>query len=115
MAANEAERLAGVGFAAATDELSALLGNATQIRLRADVPIGLSLSGGVDSTTIAALCAESGTDLTSYSFGDPDDVSSEAGLVKLLSRHLDTKVVLVLNMIPKWSITVCAPNGKNWS
>lgn len=42
---------------AAIDTFKQLLHTSVQRRLRSDVPVGTSLSGGLDSSTIAALCA----------------------------------------------------------
>lgn len=65
------------------------LERAVSIRLRSDVKLALSLSGGLDSSTIAALAKHQQTDITAYSFGHPEARQSEAPLVVELSKRLN--------------------------
>ena len=61
-------------LAAYVEELRHLLLDATRIRLRADVPVGAYLSGGLDSSLIAAMVRRLGVshlDTFSISFSDP--------------------------------------------
>lgn len=91
------ETLAGESEAALETRLLALLRDATMLRCRSDVPLGLSVSGGVDSSAIAALLSEGLPRVIGYSFGRPDRPESEGPLVAELvtATHLEPRWVWV--------------------
>jgi asparagine synthase (glutamine-hydrolysing) len=77
--------------AEAVEQFRDLLEDATNVRLRADVPVGAYLSGGLDSSTITALIHRStGTRLSTFSiaFNDSDFDESEHQLE--MARFLGT-------------------------
>lgn len=58
--------------AALLDELEALLEDAVRLQLVADVPVGVLLSGGVDSSLITAMAARASGKVKTFTVGFPD-------------------------------------------
>jgi asparagine synthase (glutamine-hydrolysing) len=75
-----------------TDQLETLLQDAVRRRMVADVPVGAFLSGGVDSSTVAALMqtANAGP-VRTYSIGFDLPGYNEAGYAAAVANHLDTE------------------------
>lgn len=71
------------------------LKDSVALRLRSDVPVAVSLSGGVDSSAIAAIAASHSEQLVGFSFGTPSDKTSEAPLVEDFARKTGTSVRFV--------------------
>jgi asparagine synthase (glutamine-hydrolysing) len=72
-------------------ELLDVLGDATQIRLRADVPVGAYLSGGLDSSTLVALLKQRvPKTLQTFSIGFDDAGLDESVHQREVVKHLDT-------------------------
>jgi len=80
------ERLASVSTTAAVTEVREILSSAVSLRLRSDVPVGVSLSGGLDSATVAVLAAVERGSVRGLTFGHPDAPETEALLVAELAR-----------------------------
>lgn len=72
----------------AVEELRARLQASVRLRLRADVPVGSSLSGGVDSASVAALVRREQQDLQGFSAIFPGFAKDEAALIDGLSSRL---------------------------
>ena len=73
------------------DEYEDILTDAIRIRLRSDVPLALTFSGGVDSGTIAAICAQRlQTPLKCYTidYHTPEDQSIEVQTAKDVANIL---------------------------
>ncbi|HEX4385622.1 MAG TPA: asparagine synthase (glutamine-hydrolyzing) [Myxococcales bacterium] len=75
-------------------ELLALLDQAVAKRLVADVPVGVFLSGGVDSTAIAALATRHSSRVRTFSIGFTEASFDESPWALLASQKLGTEHTL---------------------
>ena len=76
----------------AANAFEALLGDAVQRRLVSDVPLGAFLSGGIDSSTVAAMMrVRSNAAVRTYSIGFAEKGYDEAPHAKSVARYLGTE------------------------
>ena len=83
--------LAEIKTSSAEEELSSCLQEAVKLRLIADVPVGVLLSGGIDSSLISALAIQEKSTLYSFSLGFKDVKTSEHIYARLVAERLGTR------------------------
>lgn len=80
---------ASLGTSEYTNQLRTLFERAVLRRLQADVPVGIYLSGGLDSSMIACMAARlTGTRLPTFSITFEDSAISEAKYQRLVARAI---------------------------
>ncbi len=72
-------------------KLENLLDKSVQSRLVADVPLGILLSGGLDSSLITAIAAKYKPDLNTINISFPGTITDESKYAKIVSRHCQTQ------------------------
>ena len=94
------------GFDEWAGEFVSILDDATRIRLRADVPWGAFLSGGVDSSSIVALMARHvDRPVKTFCIGFADPRYDESAFAALAAQRFGcdhTSEVAELNMLERW-------------
>ena len=74
------------------EDLLVILRDSVKKRLRSDVPVGLFLSGGIDSSTVTALAAQqSGSRLHSFSIGFDDPSHDESPYARRVAAIFGTE------------------------
>lgn len=90
-AAHEGSPRSPQTIAAAAAQVRSLLEGAVERHLIADVPIGIFLSGGLDSTALAALACQKQHGIRTFTVAFPDEVFSEAGVARRTAARLGSQ------------------------
>jgi len=76
----------------AVEQVNEIMNRAVRLRLRADVPVGVFLSGGVDSGIVTAMAAQAYPGrLSTITVGFEDDTFDERPLARLVARRYGTE------------------------
>jgi asparagine synthase (glutamine-hydrolysing) len=78
-------------FNDAKTELKDLLTDAVKIRMNADVPLGIFLSGGIDSSLIAALASQMTNNVKTFSIKFNEKDFDESKYASMVASHLGTE------------------------
>jgi asparagine synthase (glutamine-hydrolysing) len=74
----------------AVETVRTLLADAVRLRMISDVPLGVFLSGGIDSPLVTALMQREAGDVKTFTIGF-EGLPSEAPQAKAIARHLGTR------------------------
>jgi len=108
-----------LGYDEARNEVERLMISAFQYRMIADVPVGVFLSGGYDSTAVTALLqANSSKKIKTFTIGFEDPKFNEAPHAKEVAAHLGTEHYEhtctykdALDIVPQWADIYDEPFG----
>jgi asparagine synthase (glutamine-hydrolysing) len=100
------------------ERLRAVLRESVRKELISDVPLGVFLSGGIDSSAVAAMMTELGGEVKSFSVGFADRSFDESSYARQVARHLGTEhreltlePDMLLGLIPKLPSLLDEPLG----
>jgi asparagine synthase (glutamine-hydrolysing) len=77
-----------LSFTDAVVQTEHLFLDAVKARLRADVPVGVLLSGGIDSALVCWAITKLGSDLTAYTIGVPNDSWDETAAARATAQDI---------------------------
>jgi asparagine synthase (glutamine-hydrolysing) len=100
------------------EELRGVLRESVRKELISDVPLGVFLSGGIDSSAVTAMMSELGSDVKSFSVGFAERSFDEAPYARQVAKHLGTdhreltlEPDMLLGLIPKLPLLLDEPLG----
>src|SRR5438477_7834389 len=99
-------------------ELRAMLRESVRKELISDVPLGVFLSGGIDSSTVTAMMTQLGGNVKSFSVGFAERSFDEAGYAREVARHLGPdhheltlEPRMLLDLVPRLPVLLQQPLG----
>jgi asparagine synthase (glutamine-hydrolysing) len=75
----------------AIDDMHTTLAEAVRMRLVSDVPLGVFLSSGLDSSVVAALAREATPDLRTFTISFEEQRLAEGRIAQRIAQHLGTR------------------------
>src|SRR6266508_3587052 len=101
------------------DELEALMIDAFRYRMVSDVPVGVFLSGGIDSSTVAAILQRYGSQrIKTFTIGFDEAAYDESPHAEQVAQYLGTehttrilKLSEAMRILPKWGDLYDEPFG----
>ena len=98
--------------------LRSVLRESVRKELISDVPLGVFLSGGIDSSAVAAMMTQLGGEVKSFSVGFADRSFDESAHARMVAKHLGTdhheltlEPRMLLDLVPRLSELLDEPLG----